>query len=345
MFREYFLGLLLVFVSISASAQNQYKVMAIGFYNSENFFYPTHDSNKKDEDFTPDGTFHYTQDIYKQKVHNIATVIGKLGTDVTPDGAAIVGLAEVENDLVLSDLVSQPELSGRHYKFAWFYTSDERGISTALLYNPKYLNVLKSEPVHVPTERFPQKRPTRDILHVYGVLGGDTVHIFVNHWPSKSGGEAASAPGRMLAATILKRLVDSLNTIDPNTKIIILGDLNDNPTSEAVIDGLSAKADKDDAGLTDIYNPWIKMYKKGLGTESYQGEWNLIDQIMVSGSFLKNNNNKWKYYNAEIYNREFLVYKLGRYKGLPHRSFTMSHAWDNGYSDHFPVLVYLIEKK
>lgn len=331
-------------LTVRAFAQNDYRVMAVGFYNCENFFHPSHDSNKKDEDFTPNGSYHYSEDVYKQKLHNVATVFEKMGTDVTPDGPAIIGMAEVENDKVLADLVKQPQISSRHYKYVWFYTPDERGISTAMLYNPKYLQVIKAEPVHVPTEKLPQKRTTRDILHVYGILAGDTVHILVNHWPSKFGGEAASEPGRELAATIDKRIIDSLLRINPDTKIMLLGDLNDNPNSESV-KMLEAKRDKADVGLTDMYNPWTNLYKKGLGTENYQGEWNMIDQIMVSGSFLKNNNDKWKYYSAEIYNKEFLMNKIGRYKGMPHRSFTMAHTWDNGYSDHFPVLIYLVEKK
>jgi len=331
-------GLFLILFT-SAKAQKEYKVIALGFYNCENFFDTIHDPNKKDQETTPTGK------DYLQKQHNIATVIEQLGTDLTPDGAAIVGLAEVENSSVLGDLIAQPELKNRHYKYEWFYTPDERGISTALLYNPKYLKVLKSEPLHVPTETLPGKRPTRDILHVCGVLAGDTVHILVNHWPSKSGGEAASAPGRRLAATVAKRVVDSLMNRDPDTKIIIMGDFNDNPTSEGIKEVLNAKADKKDVELNGIYNPWISMYKKGLGTESYQHEWNLIDQIMVSGSLLTNNNKKWKYYNAEIFKKDFLTYQLGYNKGLPHRSYTAAHTWDNGYSDHFPVLVYLVEKK
>ncbi len=338
------LSALLLLLFIRCGAQSQYKVMAIGFYNCENFFDTIHDPNKHDEEFTPGGSYHYTGAVYKQKVHNIAQVMQKMGTDVTPDGAAIIGMAEVENDNVLKDLVAQPELSSRNYKYAWFYTPDERGISVAMLYNPKYLQVLGAAPVHVPLETIGQKRPTRDVLHVYGILAGDTVHILVNHWPSKSGGEAASAPGRRLAATVDKQLVDSLLGVSLQTKILILGDLNDNPDGEGVAKILCARANKEDVELKNIYNPWINMYKKGLGTESFMGEWNLIDQVMLSGAFLRNDNNKWRYYNAEIYNRDFLVNKIGTYKGLPHRSFTAAHNWDNGYSDHFPVLVYLVEK-
>ena len=323
----------------------EYKVLAVGFYNCENFFDTLDDPNKKDEDFLPKGEYHYTSDVYHQKLHNIATVFQKLGTDVTPDGAAIIGIAELENDNVLKDLVAQPEIANRHYKYEWFYTSDERGISTAMLYNPKYLTVLHAEPIKVPMESIGMTRPTRDVLYVCGILAGDTVHILVNHWPSKSGGEAASAPGRRLAATVDKRLIDSLTKANPNNKIILMGDLNDNPTSEGVVDVLQAKADKKDVDLTDIYNPWINMYKRGLGTENYRGEWNLIDQIMVSGALLKNPNDKWKFYNAEIFNRDFLINQMGKYKGLPHRSFTINKQWDNGFSDHFPVVIYMVQKK
>lgn len=322
----------------------QYKIVAVASYNCENLFDTEDDPNKMDEDFTPNGSYSYTEEIYKQKLHNISTVIQKMGTDVTPDGPAVIGLVEIENSKVLKDLVSQPEIINRNYKYLWFPTSDERGISTAMLYNPKYLKVLNAEPIKIPMESIGQHRPTRDILFASAVLDKDTMYFLINHWPSKSGGEVESAPGRILVASINKHIIDSLTDRNPNSKILLMGDLNDNPTSDGVIKVLKAKAEKANISLTDIYNPWINMYKKGIGTESYQGEWNLIDQIMLSGGIIKNNNNKWTYYNAEIYNKSFLVNKIGKYKGLPHRSFTVSKVWDNGYSDHFPVLIYLISK-
>lgn len=335
----------LFLLSVNSIAQKQYRVIAVGSYNVENMFDTINDTTKEDEDFTPNGAYHYSETVYKQKLHNIATVIAKMGTDVTPDGAAIIGIVEVENDKVLSDLVNQPELKNRHYKYVWFPTPDVRGISTAMLYNPKYMTILSSRPIRVPLETLGQARPTRDVLYVCGIMAGDTVHILVNHWPSKSGGEAASAPGRRLAATVDKKIIDSLLSTNPDSKILALGDLNDNPTSDGVRRILQAKADKNDVGITDIYNPWINMYKKGLGTESYRGEWNLIDQIMVSGALIKNNNKKWQYYKSEIFNPDFITNRLGKDVGLPHRSFTITQSWDNGYSDHFPVLVYLIEEQ
>lgn len=335
---------LLLLAVYTTNAQQKSMVIAIGSYNCENLFDTVDDPAKKDEDFTPQGAYKYTQEVYNQKLHNIATVLSKIGTDVTPAGAAIIGLVEIENSTVLNDLVAQKEISARNYRYCWFPTPDERGISTAMLYNPSYMRVLAADPIYVPLETLGQKRPTRSVLHVYGILAGDTVHILVNHWPSKSGGEAASAPGRKLAAAVNKRFIDSVLAINASARILLMGDLNDNPTSEPVADVLLAKADKNDVGLNDIYNPWIKIYKKGMGTECYRGEWGLIDQIMLTGAFLQKDNNKWEFYNAEIFNRTFLTHKIGADKGLPHRSFTIAQVWDNGYSDHFPVLVYLTKK-
>lgn len=333
-----------VVVNSFAQEKTKYRVIAVGSYNCENFFDTDDDTAKKDEDFTPKGAYGYTDEVYRQKAHNIATVIQKMGTSVTPEGAAIVGLVEVENDQVLQTLVTQPELAARHYKYVWFPTADERGISTAMLYNPKYFSVLSARPVRVPLETLGQKRPTRDVLYVCGILAGDTVHVLVNHWPSKSGGEAASEPGRRLAASVNRRIIDSVQKVNADAKILLMGDLNDNPDAESVTEVLEAKRNIDKLRQTDIYNPWINMHKKGLGTECYRDEWHLIDQIMISGAFVNNRNDKWKYYNAAIFNDDMLVNKIGKDKGRPHRSFTIAQVWDNGYSDHFPVLMYFISK-
>ncbi len=342
--RKNLLALLSLLVCAPVWAQKtQYKVLAIGSYNCENLFDTEDDPDKKDEDFTPGGAFSYTPAIYQQKLHNIATVIAEMGSDVTPDGPAVLGLVEIENDKVLTDLCTQPEIAGRHYKHVWFPTSDERGISTALLYNPKYFTLLQARPLKVPLESIGQSRPTRDILYVTGLLSGDTMHILVNHWPSKSGG-STSEQGRRLAAQVCKTLADSLNAATTAPKILLMGDLNDNPDCYGVRKILEAQPKKDKLKKGAIYNPWMSMHKKGMGTENYQGDWHMLDQIMLSEALISNENDKWKYYDARIFNKDFLINKLGKSKGLPHRSFTIAHVWDNGYSDHFPVLVYLISK-
>lgn len=342
--RTFLFALLFTLSSFICSAQNKFKVLALGFYNVENFFDTIDDPNKKDEDFTPNGSYHNTPEVYAQKLYNMSKVFSLMGTDMTPDGPAIIGMAELENDNVLKDIVVQPSIKDRNYKYVWHPTPDERGISTAMIYSPKYFTVLNSQPLRVPLEQLGQKRPTRDILFVSGVLAGDTVHVLVNHWPSKSGGEAASAPGRKLAAKVGRHTIDSLLAIDPNAKILLMGDLNDDPMSDAVIDVLKCTEDKERMKNTELYNPWIKLYKKGIGTESYRGEWHLIDQMILSYGFVKNQNNKWKYHSAKIFNEDFLINKIGKDKGLPHRSYSINQSWDNGFSDHFPVVMYMVEK-
>jgi predicted extracellular nuclease len=335
-------SVLFLFIHLLSQAQQRKSVIAIGFYNCENFFHPENDSTKQDDDFTPGGAFHYTDEVYHQKLHNIATVIQKLGTDVTPDGAAIIGMAEIENDKVLKDLISQPEIKDRNYKYVWFPTPDVRGISTAMIYNPKYFRVISKSPVHIPLETLGQTRPTRDILYVQGILvGNDTVNVLVNHWPSRGGGVVETTPYRNLAASVDRKIADSLFSIDPNTRVLIMGDLNDNPTDQSVLKFINARADTAKTELTDIFNPWIKIYKKGFGSEAYQGEWNLIDQIMMSGAFLKNHS-FWQFYKAQIFSKEFLTNQTGESAGFPHRSFDISQNWDNGYSDHYPVVIYLV---
>ena len=335
--KKTFLAALLLLLHGAVNAQGKYQVMAVAFYNCENFFNPANDPNKDDEEFTPTGANHYTYQVYHQKLHNIATVISKLGTDVTPDGPAIMGLSEIEDDQVLKDLVNQPEIKARGYKYIWFYGPDERGITTAMLYNPRYFRVLHAASVPVPL----QGRPTRDVLYVRGILAGDTVNVMVNHWPSRYGGEAATKPLRAIAAGVDKRIADSLLAINPKSKILIMGDLNDDPVSPSVEKVLGVKAEAKQVNFTDIYNPWIKFYQKGLGTLVYHDSWNLFDQIMLSGDFLKGPLTDWHFYKADIFNRDFLIQHTGQYKGYPHRSY-QNGVWANGYSDHFPVLVYLV---
>lgn len=315
--------------------------IAVAFYNCENFFDIVHNPAKEDEDFTPEGKYHYTQRIYEQKLHNIATVLQGMGGD---DGAAIIGLAEVENSTVLGDLAHQPELATRNYKYAWFDGPDPRGINVALLYNPQYFTVIMAEPLHVDLSALAGKSVTRDVLHVYGVLAGDTVDVFVNHWPSRRGGEEASDAKRSAAAQVDKDAIASIMKIRPGAKIILMGDLNDNPTDNSITTVLGAKAEPADVPETGLYDPWIDIYKGGGGTETFRGSWNLFDQVIISGGFLADKNHKLHYEKAEIYRPDFIIDHYKGHDGEPHRSFVGTH-WINGYSDHFPVILYLSNSK
>lgn len=324
--------------SLSGCAQKANDdAITIAFYNCENFFDTVHNPAKNDEEFTPSGKYRYTQKVYEQKVHNIATVIRQMNG---ADGPVIIGLAEVENNTVLNDLVHQPEIARRNYKYEWFDGPDPRGINVALLYNPKYFHVLMAEPLHVDLSGTQGKSVTRDVLHVQGILYGDTVQVFVNHWPSRIGGEEASEPKRVIAAKVNKDAMTSVMTKDPGCKVIIMGDLNDNPTDNSIINTLDAKSDPVDVGEHDLFDPWINIYKKGEGTEEYKHNWNLFDQVIISGGFLHNKSHKLHYEKAEIYKPDFIIDHYKGHEGEPHRSFVGAH-WINGYSDHFPVILYL----
>jgi endonuclease/exonuclease/phosphatase family metal-dependent hydrolase len=333
-----FFIILICFACVTGCAQKaDDHEIGIAFYNCENFFDTVHNPAKEDEEFTPEGKYHYTQRIYEQKVHNIATVIRNMGG---ADGPAVIGLAEVENNTVLNDLARQPDLAGRHYKYEWYDGPDPRGINVALLYDPKYFRVIRSEALHVDLSGANGKSVTRDVLHVYGVLSGDTVHIFVNHWPSRIGGQDESSPKRAIAAGVNKDAAGALLKQDPNTKVIIMGDLNDNPTDNSIVSVLGAKGEKNEVALQGFYDPFSDIFKSGQGTEEYKHSWNLFDQVIVSGSLLKNNNHKLHYDKAEIFRPDFIIDHYKGHEGEPHRSFVGPH-WINGYSDHFPVILYL----
>ncbi len=332
---------------VSAQKKN-YQVAAVAFYNFENLFDTKDDPKKFDEDFTPTGSYHYTEAIYQQKLHNLATVLKVLGTDVTPDGPALIGTAEIENGTVLDDLAAQPEIRSRGYQHVWFEGPDSRGIDVALLYHPAYFKVLAAEGLNVNLRNAQNAEEkggaTRDVLHVTGVLAGDTTHVFVNHWPSRRGGEAASAPLRAIAARVAKKVIDSLMKVNPSTRVILMGDLNDDPTSPSVATVLGAVGKQDKVKPGGLYNPFVAFYNEGIGTLGYNDSWNLFDQIMLSSGWLKANPaTNWKYYKAEVFNREFLKNSFGQYKGYPHRSFDGTN-WIDGYSDHFPTLVYLVRE-
>lgn len=333
----------LLFILIScfisgAIAQSAQQLTAVVFYNTENLFDTDNDPNKDDDEFTPGGAFHYTPDIYRQKLHNIAVVLKQVGFDKAAEGAALIGLAEVENDKVLIDLINQPEIKSRNYRYIWFDSPDVRGIDVALLYQPGYFKPLFKKAITVPLTVNGVDQPTRDVLYVRGVLIGDTVNILVNHWPSRRDGVKETAPRRAVAATINRKIIDSLFQKNPGSKIIVMGDLNDNPNDESITRVLDVTFDKEKVSANSLYDPWMDMYKQGLGTTSFKKKYDLFDQVIVSGAFLQHR--KLSFHSAEIFNKDFLKTKTGKYAGLPYRSFHGPY-WIGGYSDHFPVIVYL----
>ncbi len=340
--------ILSVFPYSSASAQGKktYKVNTVAFYNLENLFDTIDDPITFDDDRTPNGKDHWTEEIYQDKLKKMSKVIADIGFDVTKNAPALLGVAEIENRKVLEDLVNQPKLLPKDYGIIQFDSPDRRGIDVALLYQKTLfqpINISKHE-LLIYNDKDRNKRVfTRDQLLVSGLLDGDKIHVIVNHWPSRSGGEARSRHKREKAAALNKKIIDSLHSIDPYAKIITMGDLNDDPTNSSVKKVLGAKDSKDKVKLKGLYNPMEKMAKKGIGSLAYRDSWNLFDQIIVSKALLDNNYSSYKYYKAGVFNKNYLSNPKGRYKGYPYRSFA-NGAYTGGYSDHFPVYVYLIKE-
>jgi len=338
--------LLCMYAFAKAQQTNKYRAHTIAFYNVENLFDTINDPITYDDDRTPEGKDHWTEKIYQDKVSNMARVIADIGKDVTKDSPAIIGLAEIENRKTVEALANNPQLISKDYGIVHYDSPDRRGIDVALMYQKKIFT-----PIHTSKHELliyeidnPSKRKfTRDQLLVSGLLDGDMIHIIVNHWPSRSGGEAKSRKKRMDAASLTKKITDSLLSNDPYAKILIMGDLNDDPTNRSVKKVLKTQGSIKKVKDQELYNPMESMFKKGIGTLAYRDGWNLFDQIIISAPLLDDDYSSFKYYKAGIYNKSYLSNPKGRYKGYPYRSFA-NGGYTGGYSDHFPVYIYLIKK-
>lgn len=334
--------LFLLFTSFQVSAQQKkVRVALVGFYNLENLFDTVHAEGKNDYDFTPEGPYKYTGWIYRQKLDLLSEALSRIGTDVTPDGLALFGVAEIENGTVLHDLAQTEKLKSRNYRHVHIEGPDERGIDVGLMYNPKYFRVLSQQSLYVQLP--PNGKDayyTRDVLYVKGILAGDTVHVFVNHWPSRRGGEERSQSSRAAAALVGKIRIDSILAENPAAKILTMGDLNDDPVSPSVTEVLGAKGKIEEVGPAGLYNPWMQFYKKGIGTLAYQDSWGLFDQIIISGAWLNKDQKGFYFQKATIFNEGFLIQKTGKFRGYPKRTWD-GITFNYGYSDHFPVYLTL----
>lgn len=330
-------------VSFSADAQRQqFEVSCIAFYNVENLFDTINDPGFRDVDYTPEGRYLWDTEKYLDKLDKLAEVISSLGTALTPDGAAVIGLSEVENRGVLEDLAAHPKLKDRNYKVAHYESPDFRGIDNGLLYNPEYFEYISSRAVPFEMEREDgSMERTRDILMVSGKLMGEKIYFLVNHWPSRRGGEAATSHKREHGAKVNRALVDSLMALDPMAKIVVMGDFNDDPVNKSVSKYLNAVGSVDKMKSENMYNPFYDAFRQGLGTNAWRDSWSLFDQIVLSYGLVKERDKGWRYYKSEIYNNRRLIQRTGRYTGYPNRSFA-GGEYLGGYSDHFPVFVYLV---
>ena len=339
------IGVLLTF--LPASAQKKYSVYGVGFYNQENLFDTCHDEGKRDYDFLPTGSYKWNAMKYNHKLNNMSRALADMGTDVLPNiGCAIIGLAEVENSKALDDLIAQPALSARNYQYVHIEGPDRRGIDCALLYNPSLFSVKNTRLVpYVQKLKKDSAFYTRGFLTVSGTLADENVAVIVCHLPSRF----SESFYRELGAEQVKAIKDSLLNDDPNCKVFIMGDMNDDPIDKSMAGILKGKGNIKDVNEGDMYNPWYNiLVKEGVGTLLYQGSWNLFDQILVTPNLLNKDDKKdfssLKFWKNQIFKRDYLFQTEGKYKGSPKRT-TAGGVWLNGYSDHLPVVVYLVKEQ
>lgn len=338
--------ILLVFVSnVWSQEAKKFKIHTLAFYNLENFFDTINDPSTFDESSPMMELRTNRSAVYHKKVRNMARVIADIGADVAHNAPAILGVSEVENRSVLVDLVNDSLLLGKDYGIIHYESPDMRGIDVAMIYQKALFQPFStsSHVLKIYDETTKNRVHTRDQLLVSGKLDGDLIHVIVNHWPSRSGGEERSRSKRIAAAILNKRLLDSLQVIDPYAKIFIMGDLNDDPNNASIKNVLNAQSDKEKLHLKDLYNPYENFHKNGFGTTAYRDAWSLFDQILMTQPLLEKDYSSYRFYKAFIYNKNYLTTKRGRWKGYPFRSFS-DGGFTDGFSDHFAVYVYLIKE-
>lgn len=315
------------------SSKRTKNIVTLGFYNVENLFDTKNDPLTLDDDFTADGKKQWTYKRYRNKLKKLSAVISQLGTEYATQPPAIVGLVEVENARVVQDLVDHSNLRKYHYGFVHYDSPDERGIDVALLYHKTSFELLNSKtfPLYV-ANKYGKRDYTRDILLVSGNLNGELIHILVNHWPSRREGAEKTAFKRIEAAKLVTHIVTTIHEENSSAKIVIMGDFNDDPTSISIQQHLVKE---------NFYNPAESLFDKDkTGTLTYDGKWNLFDQIIISKNFLEKESGKYAFKHAEVFNKEWLKIYKGKLKGSPFRTY-IGKWYQGGFSDHFPIYIYL----
>jgi hypothetical protein len=338
---------LILFFGLVLQAQNnkKYLKIGVGFYNLENLFDTIHQEGVRDDEFTPNGANRWTAERYERKLKHLSEAISQMAGR----GPSILGISEVENIGVVEDLIKTPELQDMNYGIVHYDSPDARGIDVALLYQKHVFTLHDSKTFPVKLEGEPNFK-TRDILLASGDIDGEMFHFMVAHWPSRLGGEKASEYRRMAAAKVMRHVADSLLNLDRNAKIIMMGDLNDDPVNNSVRVGLNASGNPKKLTKDTYFCPMYKLYKDGYGTLAYRDSWNLFDNMIVSPNLLGNDFSQFRLFRdsksgqyAYILNKSFLTQKEGRYKGYPWRTI-VGGQYQGGYSDHFPVYLYIVKE-
>jgi predicted extracellular nuclease len=309
------------------------------FYNVENLFDSIDEPDKQDEEFTPEGSRHWNNYRYYKKLNNLAKVITSVGEWETP---ALIGMCEVETDKVVKDLTLYSPLKKMQYRYVMTESEDARGIDVALLYQRDKFKYIQHEGIRIVFPHNPQKK-TRDILHVTGeVLTGDTLDVFVCHFPSRRGGEFESEPDRLHVASVVREKADSLMAVRAHACILIMGDFNDEPSNKSMRQLVNGKNEGNEKNERNrLWNLWLSLEKKSkTGSYKFRDQWNFLDQIIVSKNLL-NAGNSFHVLpeTATIFQAGFLLIDDTTHGGKRPKKTFHGYKYEGGFSDHLPVFV------
>jgi len=339
--RQFLMLCVALFVVASAIAQE--KPYTVVFYNLENLFDIYDDPETHDEEFTPDGAKQWNEIKYQKKLSNMERVLFDIAA-IQKDYPIVIGVSEIENRSVLEDLISQPKLKGANYRICHYDSPDARGVDVAFLYRADVFKLEGSENIKLVVEELPDFR-TRDLVTMWGTIDGEPFYFLVSHWPSRLGGKEASQFKRDACAKQIREIKDSLLANNPATKVVVMGDFNDDATDASIVKTLGAKGKVKELTEGDFFNPYNAMLRAGLGTLAYQDAWNLFDNICVTENLVNAKEGelrliKGKKFYGNIFTRAYMLQQEGQYKGYPLRTF-VTNDFQNGFSDHFPVYIYI----
>jgi predicted extracellular nuclease len=331
---------LLISTSLVLSGQKNDNVFTVAFYNVENLFDLEDHPETEDEEFTPESEKAWDIEKYEKKLDDLTAVFKAINDDELPE---IIGLSEVENKKVLDDLIQTRGMRKGEYGIVHYESPDIRGIDCALLYRMQEFRVISSRaiPVSFP---FDPAETTRDILYVAGSTSeNERLHFFVNHWSSRWGGEKETEPKRIYCAVALRKEVDAILNKEPGAKIIIMGDLNDEPTNRSVFEKLLANNKRKNAGDRELFNLMYDMHNiDGEGSYNYRGKWNMLDHIIVSKAVISGHGRlHCDYDSGRILKEDFMMYlNEDNQQYVPNRTYGGSEYY-GGISDHLPIFVTL----
>lgn len=323
-------------------AQKPYKIV---FYNLENFFDTINDPEVKDDEFTPEGPKNWNHAKYTKKLHNVERVLFDIAA-INKDYPVVIGVSEVENRTVLEDIVATRKLAPANYRISHFDSPEARGVDVAFLYRPDVFKLEGQYPVKTVIPSLPGFK-TRDILTMWGMIENEPFFFMVAHWPSRLGGKEVSEFKRIAVAEQMRSIADSVLAANPATKVVMMGDFNDDPIDKSIAQGLAAKFKMKELVQGDLYNPYADMLKAGYGSLAYGDAWNIFDNIVVTENLAKGSTGTLKLQKApgskfygNIFKQHYMVQKEGQYKGYPLRTY-VGNNFQGGFSDHFPVYIYI----